>query len=316
LRFSHTYKDSRKRDDREYRHEKDHRRKDDYSDRRDRRYKDDRSGERRSSSSYQKSSDDKYSDSRRPPSKDYDKRPDKQQFRKRTPSRSRSKSPSHATKSVPVTEPLVPQRSPPSTSNNLNVAITNNPRMERIRNMKLERLEKLGIDISSQFGHQAQLATPPPSLLTIETTAPPGLATSVPPPAGITLPAYYNPAVINPTKYADQVQKRKLLWSGKKSEPVEATKWGNTKFSQDTEGKVASKFMRLMGIKNAPAPQDTAESAPAAAAASSSTGRTGSDTIKKQEELFSTMEQQYEVARQVTHTMRGVGLGFGTSRPY
>lgn len=38
----------------------------------------------------------------------------------------------------------------------------------------------------------------------------------------------------------------------------------------------------------------------------------GPDSIKKQEELFTTMEQQYEVARQVTHTMRGVGLGFGS----
>lgn len=33
---------------------------------------------------------------------------------------------------------------------------------------------------------------------------------------------------------------------------------------------------------------------------------------KKQEELFSSMEQQYEVARTATHTMRGVGLGFGS----
>ena len=36
---------------------------------------------------------------------------------------------------------------------------------------------------------------------------------------------------------------------------------------------------------------------------------------KPTDELFSTMEQQYEVARQVTHISRGVGLGFG-SRPF
>lgn len=36
------------------------------------------------------------------------------------------------------------------------------------------------------------------------------------------------------------------------------------------------------------------------------------DPTKKQEELFSSMEHQYEVARQVTHSMRGVGLGFGS----
>lgn len=36
------------------------------------------------------------------------------------------------------------------------------------------------------------------------------------------------------------------------------------------------------------------------------------DVLKKQEEMFSSMEQQYEVARTATHTMRGVGLGFGS----
>jgi hypothetical protein len=38
----------------------------------------------------------------------------------------------------------------------------------------------------------------------------------------------------------------------------------------------------------------------------------GSDILKKQEELFNSMEIQYEVARVATHTHRGVGLGFGT----
>jgi len=38
----------------------------------------------------------------------------------------------------------------------------------------------------------------------------------------------------------------------------------------------------------------------------------GSEILKKQEELFSSMEMQYEVARVATHTHRGVGLGFGT----
>ena len=37
-----------------------------------------------------------------------------------------------------------------------------------------------------------------------------------------------------------------------------------------------------------------------------------SDVLKKQEEMFSSMEAQYEVARTATHTMRGVGLGFGS----
>merc|ERR1719510_1232901 len=29
---------------------------------------------------------------------------------------------------------------------------------------------------------------------------------------GVELPSYYNPSVINPLKYADQITKRKLLW--------------------------------------------------------------------------------------------------------
>lgn len=41
-------------------------------------------------------------------------------------------------------------------------------------------------------------------------------------------------------------------------------------------------------------------------------GGSGTEVLKKQEEMFSSMEQQYEVARTATHTMRGVGLGFGS----
>lgn len=40
--------------------------------------------------------------------------------------------------------------------------------------------------------------------------------------------------------------------------------------------------------------------------------KVGTEVLKKQEEMFSSMEAQYEVARTATHTMRGVGLGFGS----
>jgi hypothetical protein len=77
------------------------------------------------------------------------------------------------------------------------------------------------------------------------------LATAKPPEPKIELPAYYNPNVINVNKFAEQQQKRKLLWSGKKEEPAkDAAKWGGAKFAQDTDGAKASKFMRLMGIKD------------------------------------------------------------------
>lgn len=32
---------------------------------------------------------------------------------------------------------------------------------------------------------------------------------------GVTLPSFYNPAAVNPMKYAQQIQKRKLLWGNK-----------------------------------------------------------------------------------------------------
>lgn len=32
---------------------------------------------------------------------------------------------------------------------------------------------------------------------------------------GVALPKYYNPAAVNPLKYAEQMQKRKLLWNNK-----------------------------------------------------------------------------------------------------
>ncbi|XP_050331939.1 arginine/serine-rich coiled-coil protein 2 isoform X3 [Bactrocera neohumeralis] len=128
-------------------------------------------------------------------------------------------------------------------------------------------------------------------------------------PAVIQLPSYYNPNVINPNKYAEQVQKRKLLWGAKKAEDT-AAKWGNAQFSQDTDGKVASKFMRLMGIKGS-GPSKSEEVVEQKVVPSVA------PDVKSREVMFSNMEQQYEVARQATHTMRGVGLGFSSqARPF
>ena len=43
---------------------------------------------------------------------------------------------------------------------------------------------------------------------------------------GVAVPKYYNPAAVNPLKYAEQVQKRKLLWGKKeKDKPVEVSDW-------------------------------------------------------------------------------------------
>lgn len=79
-----------------------------------------------------------------------------------------------------------------------------------------------------------------------------------------------------------------------------ASTWVGTTFTHDQDGKVSAKFKRLMGIKDdAPTNLTTC-----------SGGKP--DILKKQEEMFNNMEQQYEVARATTHTQRGVGLGYAT----
>lgn len=146
------------------------------------------------------------------------------------------------------------------------------------------------------------------SLLTSPCNIPAPLKTPEQQEIGIKLPSYYNPSVINPNKFAEQVQKRKLLWANKKDEETAASKWGGAKFAQDSDGKVASKFMRLMGIKSAPKLNDENQT---------KIETTTNEHVQEREAMFSSMEQQYEVARQVTHTMRGVGLGFSSqSKPF
>lgn len=68
----------------------------------------------------------------------------------------------------------------------------------------------------------------------------------------VELPSFYNPKVVNAAKFAEQQQKRKLLWGAKKEEAVASNSslWSSAKFTQDTDGVKASKFMRLMGIKD------------------------------------------------------------------
>ncbi|GAB1602634.1 hypothetical protein Ahia01_000543000 [Argonauta hians] len=81
---------------------------------------------------------------------------------------------------------------------------------------------------------------------------------------GIAVPRYYNPAAVNPLKYAEQVQKRKLLWSrtpkDKDNKPTE-NQWEGTHFSTDQDGKMAAKFRKLMGMK----PEEAAAGTPGGA---------------------------------------------------
>ncbi|XP_047502160.1 arginine/serine-rich coiled-coil protein 2-like [Penaeus chinensis] len=85
----------------------------------------------------------------------------------------------------------------------------------------------------------------------------------------------------------------------------QASLWANTKFSNDRDGKMAEKFRRLMGVKNA-APAEP----PAVVETKTSKEGRDVDLLQKQETMFSSMERQYEMARLATHTHKGFGLGF------
>lgn len=79
-------------------------------------------------------------------------------------------------------------------------------------------------------------------------------------------------------------------------EQPKSSVWDKLTFAQDQDGKMTAKFRKLMGIKSenpAPEPPEVKES-----------------VLKKQEELFRDLDQQYEMARMTTHTQRGVGLGY------
>ncbi|VVC36095.1 Hypothetical protein CINCED_3A009767 [Cinara cedri] len=190
--------------------------------------------------------------------------------------------------------------------------------LEKKANNKRHILDKLGIELKvPSIGCSTQPSTTqvtPQQLLQKSMEA---QVEKVKVQTGIELPSYYNPVAVNPNKYAEQIQKRKLLWGNKTNIDVvkqveeckptmittnkTATIWQSTKFG-DQDGKVTAKFKRLMGIKdngigvdNQPSQQGQSK-----------------DIIKKQEEMFNSMESQYEVARMATHTHRGLGLGFGT----
>ncbi|PIK60559.1 putative arginine/serine-rich coiled-coil protein 2-like isoform X1 [Apostichopus japonicus] len=112
---------------------------------------------------------------------------------------------------------------------------------------------------------------------------------------GIAVPSYYNPLAINPMQYAEQIKKRKMLWSKKEEVEVPAAssnKWESTTFES---GSTQEKFRRLMGIK----------------------GEVGEDELTAQQQieqknLMEKLDHAYQTARLQTHTQRGVGLGFSS----
>ncbi|XP_062873743.1 arginine/serine-rich coiled-coil protein 2 isoform X2 [Trichomycterus rosablanca] len=118
---------------------------------------------------------------------------------------------------------------------------------------------------------------------------------------GIAVPSYYNPSAVNPSKFAEQEKKRKLLWQGKKegdNKSQTAELWEKLNFGNKDQN---VKFRKLMGIKadEVKAPGNLNED--------------GLKTLQQQEEMFRNLDVQYEMARSQTHTQRGMGLGFSSS---
>ncbi|XP_053182178.1 arginine/serine-rich coiled-coil protein 2 isoform X1 [Scomber japonicus] len=120
---------------------------------------------------------------------------------------------------------------------------------------------------------------------------------------GIAVPSYYNPSAVNPSKFAEQEKKRKMLWQGKKEgvrdKSQTAELWEKLNFGNKDQN---VKFRKLMGIKG------EEEGEP-----SKPLNDDGLKTLQKQEEMFRNLDVQYEMARSQTHTQRGMGLGFTSS---
>lgn len=152
---------------------------------------------------------------------------------------------------------------------------------------------------------------------------------------GVAIPKYYKPGTFNPLSYAEQMQKRKMMWKkpgaegpdnqtgaaqeekkditapsrsnemGPSTQPQSASKqpeqklsfnkWEATNFG-DSEAN--EKFRRLMGIRAAPKPEEVKDAAP-----------------QNSTKIMNDLEKNYEVARLQTHRARGVGLGFGGAEP-
>nr|CAG4642230.1 EOG090X0LFN [Eurycercus lamellatus] len=158
---------------------------------------------------------------------------------------------------------------------------------------------------SQQFQQHLQVQKQPQQKPQLQHQQQPQLLQQQP---AVPLPSFYNPGAVNPNKYAQQIQKRKLLWANKKEEPPATSTakiWEATSFNQDQDGKMTAKFKRLMGIK-----QDQ-DAGPSSIPVESS----ATEVLKKQQELFASLDQQYQVARATTHTQRGLGLGFSSNYP-
>ncbi|VDM67507.1 unnamed protein product, partial [Strongylus vulgaris] len=75
--------------------------------------------------------------------------------------------------------------------------------------------------------------------------------------------------------------------------------WSSAITASGVAGEQANKFLKLMGIKNAPAVDP-----------SSTDSKLLQEESEKQKKMMRDLDRQYEIARETTHMGRGLGLGF------
>lgn len=73
-----------------------------------------------------------------------------------------------------------------------------------------------------------------------------------------------------------------------------------------TEDNTASKFRKLMGMKEGEGHSSTEE-------LPEEIQKMSEERQRKHDEMFQRLDHEYQFARMTTHTQRGVGLGFSTT---
>jgi hypothetical protein len=162
---------------------------------------------------------------------------------------------------------------------------------------------------------------------------------------GVELPSYYNPSVINPLRYADQIKKRKLLW-GSSGGGTGVRQPGNpVQEALVAQGEPNSLVSGTSHSETMQARKNIFETAPKQPEKESfnnwettnlgddkatdkfrrmmgiKSGSSASDARNKNPsaapapgdktaKFFQEQEAQYERARAITHTQRGKGFGF------
>ena len=165
---------------------------------------------------------------------------------------------------------------------------------------------------------------------------------------GVELPSYYNPSVINPLKYADQIKKRKLLWGSsgggtgirqpENANVDTANQSTNDKLPTQNKSHEDSMLARKSLFESSTKKPDTKESfnnwestnfgddkandkfrrlmgikstVPNSSEANKKHPSAVPAAGDKSTKFFQEQEAQYERARAITHTQRGMGFGFG-----